>query len=309
MSDQNQQNQATASDSEGEMLRRIQERYSSLRKSEKIVADYLREHAGTRLNYSITEFARILGLSEATISRVSRALGYAGYPDLKLSLAAAAANTGSNRFANIPEEIEATDTLIASSAKLADLLARSILGTQRMLDAQRIDSCLDAIRNSRKMVLIGVGGAAAICEEAAHLFIKAGVEATAYGDGYNQIIAAANMTPDCVTIGISHTGTTQGVANALTLARENRAKTIAITSDPSSSVASAAELVLTTWNSTTPSVPLYGDFLEGRISQLFLIDLLYLGILFEDDSSRSRNLRITADALERFYRRDGGQSA
>lgn len=162
MSDQNQQNQATASDSEGEMLRRIQERYSSLRKSEKIVADYLREHAGTRLNYSITEFARILGLSEATISRVSRALGYAGYPDLKLSLAAAAANTGSNRFANIPEEIEATDTLIASSAKLADLLARSILGTQRMLDAQRIDSCLDAIRNSRKMVLIGVGGAAAM---------------------------------------------------------------------------------------------------------------------------------------------------
>lgn len=309
MTDQPNQNSAAQDQDGGDLLQRIQERYSSLRKSERIVADYLREHSDSRLEYSITEFARILGLSEATISRVSRALGYSGYPDLKLSLAASAASGGSSKFANIPEDLEPTDTLISSSAKLANLLARSIQGTQRMLDAQRIDACLDAIRKSRSVVLIGVGGAATICDEAAHMFIKAGIEAKSYGDGYSQIIAAANLAQDSVMIGISHTGTTEGVANALTLARENRAKTIAITSDPASSVAKAAELVLTTWNSTTPSVPLYGDFLEGRISQLFLIDLLYLGLIFDDDDSRARHLRITADALERYYRREGGRSA
>lgn len=283
----------------GDLVQRIQERYSSLRKSEKVVADYLREHAGERVNYSITDFAQILGVSEATISRVSRALGYAGYPDLKLSMAE---NSGSRAsIPNIPEGIDQSDTLISSSSKLANLLAQSILGTQRMLDSQRLEACLEAIQNARRMVLIGVGGAAAICEETAHLFIKAGVDAVAYNDAYTQVIAAANLESDCVMIGISHTGTTQGVAKALTLARRNGAKTIAITSDPSSAVASAAELVLTTWNSQTPSVPLYGDFLEGRISQLFLIDLLYLGFIFENEGDHAAHLKITAQALREYY--------
>lgn len=287
---------------DGDLIQRIQERYSSLRKSERLVADYLREHAGTRLNYSITEFANVLGLSEATISRVSRALGYSGYPDLKLSLAEGAANRSG--IANIPEEIAGSDSLIRTSGKLANLLAHSIQGTQRMLDAQRIEHCLKALQGARRVVLVGVGGAAAICDEAAHLFMKAGIDATAYNDAYTQIIAAANLDPDCVLIGISHTGTTDGIAKALTLAGENGVTTIAITSDPSSPVATAAQTVLTTWNSSTPSVPLHGDFLEGRISQLFLIDLLYVGLLFEDGMDRARHLRLTASALEQYFQTD-----
>lgn len=284
----------------GDLVQRIQERYSSLRKSERIVADYLRENAGTRLNYSITEFASVLGLSEATISRVSRALGYSGYPDLKLSLAEGAANRSG--IANIPQEIAQSDTLIGTSGKLANLLAHSIQGTQRMLDAERIEHCLKAIQTARRVILVGVGGAAAICDEAAHLFMKAGIDATSYKDAYTQIIAATNLAPDCVMMGISHTGTTDGVAKALILAGQNGATTIAITSDPSSPVAAAAQTVLTTWNSATPSVPLHGDFLEGRISQLFLIDLLYIGLLFEKDADRAQHLRVTANALEQYFR-------
>jgi RpiR family transcriptional regulator, carbohydrate utilization regulator len=287
----------------GDLVQRIQERYSALRKSERIVADYLRENAGTRLNYSITEFASVLGLSEATISRVSRALGYSGYPDLKLSLAEGAANRSG--IANIPEEIAQSDTLIGTSGKLANLLTHSIQGTQRMLDAERIEHCLKAIQTARRVVLVGVGGAAAICDEASHLFMKAGIDATSYNDAYTQIIAAANLGSDCLMIGISHTGMTDGVARALTLAGENGARTIAITSDPSSPVAAAAQTVLTTWNSSTPSVHLHGDFLEGRISQLFLIDLLYVGLLFETETDRAHHLRVTADALQQYFRTDG----
>lgn len=283
-----------------DLIQRLQERYALLRKSERIVADYLREHAGTRMNYSITEFAQVLGVSEATISRVSRALGYSGYPDLKLSLAEGAATR--RDFVNIPQEIDASDTLIATSAKLANLMAMSIQGTQRLLDAPRLDTCVAAIRDARRVVLVGVGGAAAICDEAAHLLIKAGVDAISYSDAYTQIIAATNVTDDCVVIGISHTGTTEAVGNALSLAAKNGAATIAITSDPASPVAVAADTVLTTWNSSTPSVPLHGDFLEGRISQLYLIDLLYIGLLFGEGDAHARHLQVTADALERYYR-------
>ena len=281
-----------------ELVYRIQERYGELRKSERIVADYLRENAGTRLDYSITEFARLIGVSEATVSRVSRALGYQGYPDMKLSLAEGAGSRPS--FANIPFEIDETDSLITTSGNLVMLLSANMQGTQRLLDGDRLQRAVAALRAARKVVFIGVGGAAAMCEEASHLFMKAGLEVTSYNDSYSQIIAAANVDAQCVMIGISHTGTTMGVANALTLARENGATTISITNDPESAVGKAASITFATWQSSTPQVPLYGDFLEGRISQLFLIDVLYLGLLFTDRTNTSRNLKITGEALRKY---------
>ena len=287
----------------GTLLNRIQERYTHLRKSERIVADYLRDHVGERLNLTITELGRTLGVSEATISRVSRALGYDGFQDLKLSMAEGAGNRST--FANIPMDIDEHDSLITTSGHLAMLLSSCLQGTQRMLDGDQMEQVVASLSKARKIVFVGVGGGAAICHEAAHLFSKAGLDAVAYSDGYSQIIAAANLTESCVMVGVSHTGTTDTVANALTVARENKATTIAITSDPNSAVGRAARITLCTWNSETPSVPLYGDFIEGRISQLYLIDLLYLGVLFNAQPETSRNLRLTSLALKKYYRHNG----
>jgi RpiR family transcriptional regulator, carbohydrate utilization regulator len=126
---------------QGNLLERIQERYGSLRKSERIVADFLRLNAGTRLDSSITELGRALGVSEATISRVSRALGYEGYPDLKLSVAEG--TRSKSEYANIPLEIDGNDSLVRTSGKLATLLIQALEGTQRMLDAHRLEQAVE----------------------------------------------------------------------------------------------------------------------------------------------------------------------
>ena len=286
---------------EGSLLHRIDVCYEALRKSERIVADHLRLTSGARLSQSITELGRTLGVSEATISRVSRALGYAGFQDLKLSIAEGAGSRSG--FANIPVEIDESDSLIQTSSNLAMLLSVCLQGTQRLLDGDQMDAVVAALLAARRIVFVGVGGAAAICQEAVHLFSKAGLDAVTYNDGYSQIIAASNLDSTSVMVGVSHTGTTETVTNALRVARDNKCVTIAITSDPESALGQAAEVTLVTWNSTTPSVPLYGDFIEGRISQLFLIDLLYLGVLFKAGPKTSRHLTATASALERYYRR------
>lgn len=283
-----------------DLLERIQERYGTLRKSERIVADFLRNTAGRRLDSSITELGRTLGVSEATISRVSRALGYDGYPDMKLSLAEGArARAG---FVNLPLEIEDGDSLITTSSKLASLLIAGLDGTQRLLDADRLELAVEALRKARKIVFVGVGGAAAICDEAAHMFIKAGFEATSHRDGYTQTIIAATLKAGDVMVGISHTGTTRTVADALLLAREQKATTIAITSNAASEVARAGDVALITWSADQQLVPLHGDFLEGRLSQLFLIDLIYVGTIFRAGDGPAKALRATGEALEKRYR-------
>ncbi len=282
------------------LLERIQEHYGTLRKSERIVADYLRENAGTRLDSSITELGRTLGVSEATISRVSRALGYEGYPDLKLSMAEGARVKSS--FANLPIEIDENDSLISTSGKLVSVLVSGLERTQRMLDAHRLEKAVEALHKAGKIVFVGVGGGAAIGDEAAHMFLKAGFDASNYSDSYTQTIIAAQLKPNDVMVGISHTGTTATVADAMLLARDNGATTIAITSDEESDVARAGSVCLTTWGASQQVIPLYGDFLEGRVSQLFLIDLLYVGALFKAGETTAKNLRLTGAALEKRFK-------
>ncbi len=286
------------------LLERIQDHYGTLRKSERIVADHLRENAGIRLDSSITELARSLDVSEATISRVSRALGYEGYPDLKLSLAEGTRGEKST-FANIPAEIDENDTLVQTSGKLVALLVTGLEGTQRMLDAHRLEQAVEALHKARKIIFVGVGGGAAICDEAAHLFLKAGFDASSYRDGYTQTIIAAKLGPEDVVVGISHTGTTRTVADAMLLARDNGATTIAITSDAQSDVAKAGLVCLTTKGASQQVIPLHGDFLEGRLSQLFLVDLLYVGVLFRAKEKTANNLRLTGMALEKHYQNQG----
>ena len=157
---------------QSDLIQRIQVHYGNLRPAERIVADYLRSNAGTRLDASITEFSRTLGVSEATISRVSRALGYDGYPSLKLSVAEETKR--SLYFTNLPSGLEETDSMVTLSDKLSITLANSLRETHTMLDAERLDKVVHAIANATMTVFVGVGGAASICDEAVHMLLKAG---------------------------------------------------------------------------------------------------------------------------------------
>lgn len=284
------------------IVERIHHNYESLRNAEKTVADYLLVNSHTRLEISITEFSRKIGVSEATISRFSKALGYGGYPDLKLAIAAGAHAT--LPLPNMPSEILNTDSVIEAGTKLAAVLSLSIQETQKIINQKALESAVDALVTARRILFLGVGGAASICMEAMHLFNKAGRHSDAISDDYSQAICASTLKPGDVIVGVSHTGQTQSVANALSLASEGGFPTIALTSDQRSPVAQAADMALTTWKTGDIQIPLFGDFLEGRICQLFLIDLLYLMVLMRSENQEKDYLLKTGSALKDFYRPD-----
>lgn len=278
---------------------RINEAYPNLRNAEKQVADYILANMSRRLDNSITELANAIGVSEATVSRLSRSLGYRGYQDLKLSIAA-----GSNleeELPNLPAEIRESDSAAEISQKLGEAIAKSLRDTRTFLDKTALDLAVDALAAAEHIIFMGVGGAASICLEGSHLFLKAGRSATSVPDGYSQIVTASTMRAGQVLVAVSHTGQTQSVARALKLARAVGARTIAITSDRRSPVAEAAEVTLTTWKQDKTSIPLFGDFIEGRSCQLYLVDLLFLLVLFRSQQNEKENLHRTGSALQNYY--------
>ena len=265
------------------------------------MADYLREHSSERLEMTITEFANTLNISEATISRFTRALGYKGFSDMKLALASE--RVSHEQFVNLPAEMKEDDPLPSISFKLLGALRTAMDETQKHIVYEDIQTVIDHVLAADEIIFMGVGGAVAVCEEAVHLFLKAGIKATCHRDGYTQQVVAATSSERIMVFGVSHTGTTEDVASALSVARKKGAQTVAITSSLESAVAKSAEMILWTWTPDTPQIPLYGDFLEGRVCQIYIVYLIYLGVLLQSNGAAPRSLEETAAALKSYFSR------
>jgi RpiR family carbohydrate utilization transcriptional regulator len=220
-----------------------------------------------------------------------------------MKLALASESIPSDRFANLPAEMDESDPLPDVSLKLFGALSTAMSETQKNLTYEDIQSVVERVLKAKEVYFLGVGGAVAVCEEAVHLFLKAGIRATCHRDGYSQQVVAATATNETIFFGVSHTGTTEDVAGTLNVARAKGAMTVAITSNLVSPVAKAAEVSLWTWTPDTPQIPLYGDFLEGRICQIYIVYLVYLGVLFQSEGAAPRALKETAAALRDYFLR------
>ena len=281
-----------------DFIQHLQANYSTLRKSEKKIADYLQQHAQERLDFSITELAKRLRVSETTVSRFCRAIGLRGFQDLKLSMAASL--TAVEEFRNIPPAIHEGDSMPQIGRKLSDSLAGSIAKTQQSLNIEDMDNAVDAVAHAGQIYVYGIGGSAIIAHAAHHLFTKAGLNCVVYTDGYMQTVSASMIKPKMVAMGVSNTGITKHVVDAVKIAAENGAITIGITSDRESALGRTAEICLAT-PLEYKDTPLYGGAIDAKVCQLYLVDLLYLGVLFKLGQPLKRNLKATAGALRTYY--------
>lgn len=77
----------TGSESHGGVVDAIPQRYEDLSDAEKAVADFILTHKGTVSSLSAVEIARLSGISNTTVSRFVRSLGYASFADMRYALA------------------------------------------------------------------------------------------------------------------------------------------------------------------------------------------------------------------------------
>ena len=89
-----------------------------------------------------------------------------------------------------------------------------------------------------------------------------------------------------MAVGISHTGVTLDTVDALRMARERGASTIAITNFVRSPIAGQADLVLTT---AARETTFRSGAMSSRIAQLAVVDCLFAGV-----AQRSYDQAITA---------------
>ncbi len=249
--------------------------YNDMGKSEKRVADWLFSHSGEVLPYSITDLASKCESSEATIVRFSKRLGCAGYQDLKLHLA-------SERDKKIiTPTITGEDDCFSIFEKVCNDAYMSLERTKKTLSAEAMTRAAEAISLARRVVLIGLGTSASVAEDASNKLLRAGCNSSAYSDTHMQAIAVSQMRGGDVLVGISQSGTSKDIVEAMKTAKAHGAMTISITSKERSPISRQSDILLLTDTEETRHSSLG---LNSHISRLIVIDALCYKIVYQNSA-------------------------
>lgn len=245
---------------------------------------------------SITDFAKRVGTSEATVVRAARALGFTGYAQLRLAIAASEGARPSRRLP-ITEDIDPSDPLEAVLAKLVVAEQGAIEQTGQQLDVTVAAAAIDALVAARRVQVYGVAASGLIAADIAQKLARIDIAASAYADVHLATTGAALVKPGDVVLAVSYSGETIDVLKPLELAKRNGAVTIGITCHAPSSLSKLVDFPLVAAKRDTELRP---GALASRIAQLLIVDLIFVGVAQRTYERTTAALQATRDALDPY---------
>lgn len=248
--------------------------YGEMGKAERRVADWLFSHPGEVLPYAIRELATACQTSEATIVRFSRRLGFHGYRELKLSLASEAEKK------IIVPNITADDSCFDVFEKICNDAYLSLERTKKTLSADEMAAAADAIATANKVILIGLGSSASVASDASDKLLRACCNSASYGDTHMQTVVVSRLSPGDVLIGISHSGASKDIVDAMRMAKERGATTISITAKERSPITRQSDIILLT---DTEEVRHSSLGLSSHLSRLLVLDALCYRVVYKNE--------------------------
>ncbi len=190
---------------------------------------------------AISEIAARVGVSEPTVTRFCRNLGCEGLRDFKFYLAQAIA-IGGQYLSPEPLSRDAREQRIASAITEAAIAA--IQRASESLDMTTLMDVAARIASSGNVLCIGSGGISSMmATEMQNRLFRLGLSALAQIDGQLQRMYAAVATPETTLVAFSVSGYARSVIEAVEVAQQYGAATVAITA-PDSALAKVADTVI-----------------------------------------------------------------
>ena len=212
------------SGSHSEFASRVALYSKKLSRTEKEIAQYMLRNEDSIENCSIQALAQSIGVGVASIVRFSKALGYNGFTDMKFQIEQGRLVLDRNDVGVLPKDD-------ANTVKQKVLNYAQTYLEKCIIDVNNntLELVSEAIARAGKVGIIGAGSANGIAHAAVSMFMSMGVMAMSGSDPLVKLRSAAYFDPGDVFIGLSFSGYSKSVGDALYFAKENGATTVLIT--------------------------------------------------------------------------------
>jgi RpiR family carbohydrate utilization transcriptional regulator len=260
-----------------------------LRGSAKKTARYILARPRESINLTITELAKEVDTSEASIVRFAQSLGFSGFQALRIALAEDLVSP----LQLVHEQINADDDCEAIVQKVFTSGMRSLEDTAEVLDADLVERVVTAMSEAKQIYIFASGNSIPLAMDFRFRLTKIGLLCRFAVEPTLQEMSATLATEDDVAVGISQTGSSKDTIHCMDLARKAGAMTIALTNHSRSPLADISDICLVT-------AVRQGIFREeemaSSLAAMMLIEAIYVGICVHRHDASIEAARMTRRA-------------
>lgn len=257
---------------EKSFLPQIRSCYDSLTAAEKRIADHILAHPAGVLELSAQALARQADTAASAVVRFCKSLGYTGYAQFKVRLAVELARKSP---ASYMAGIEPEDDDSRVFEKIMSTNIKALQDTLSRMDREAFGAVAQLLSDAGCIHIYGIGTSAGLVGELRHRLMLLGLQVHGYTDTVSMRLSTMNIKPGDVAFGISHSGRTVAVVDAMELSRENGAKTVCLTSFPASPLAKLSHRVLAVYCDET-RYPIEAS--AARLAQTAVVDALVAAV-------------------------------
>ena len=212
-----------------ELTNRINEKYSSMSKGQKLLATYITDNYDKAVFLTAEKLGKVVGVSESTVVRFATYLGYKGYPEFQKALEELVRNK-----LNSIQRMEVTYGRISQSKILETVLqsdAEKIKSTLEDIDQNAFELALDIILNAKHIYIIGIRSCAPLASFLAFYFnlMFENVHLLHTNNSSELFEQMVRISQDDVIIGISFPRYSMRTLKAMEFANNRNAKVITLT--------------------------------------------------------------------------------
>ncbi|MGG5837111.1 MurR/RpiR family transcriptional regulator [Huaxiibacter chinensis] len=243
---------------------------SGLSDTDRHIAEFILQQPAQVAQMPVSKLAESVQISEATIVRFCKKIGYGGLLNLKTALKRELLEESEQTLPASPD-IFLDDSRNDVAQKIALTVETTLNETIGLLDMKVVNPVVNRFLSANRILFVGFGASGLSALEARDKMNRQGIDSEAYTDRFTMTLKLANLKPQDLVVAFSHSGETPEVVNAFRLARKAGAHCLAISHSPQSPLTELAD----TWLLTSGSAgPYQGDSIATRVSQLFIIEFL-----------------------------------
>lgn len=294
------------------MILNIRSKYADYNPAMKRIADYVLNNCESVGGMGISAIARCSSVSEASVTRFIKSLGYKNFKTFQLELVGEMNMAGSK--SEIYEESAKSLQYLEYSGSIQEnsreTICKSVFrsnvrilsDTLEMLQPEVMERAAEKISKARKVVIFGVGRSYLAAESFRSRLYRFDINTFCYQDSHEQVVASNLVNEQDVVIAISNFGRSSSVVEGAVRAKELGAWVLGITSAKDSPLAKTVDDVLFTAynyeNRMQAKDKHYYETSCENIAQIVLLDCLYTLVMTFEDQKRVENYFKTVEALE-----------
>ncbi|MEN6566527.1 MAG: MurR/RpiR family transcriptional regulator [Veillonellales bacterium] len=274
------------------LIRILKENYNKYTGRQKKICKYILDHYETVAFMSAVELSEVVGVSDVTIIRFVRNLGFSGYVEFKKHMREGAKNfeAPDSRVSKTLHCIDKRDPNMQVYSRDLDNLKRFM----ETLDKTKIRQIIDEIYKAKTIYLFGMGSAAILVDFLVLHLRRMGFSVVAVTEGGAENSEKLfSITAEDVLITCSFPRYSKGSYNAILFAKEKCATRITITDSVSSILSINSDMV----------VPIQIDnitFFNSYVVPMEFCNILIMNILERNGEKIQEKIKENMRCLEKF---------